>query len=76
MVGVSGQAMISAHLFSSTKPLFSVSIKLYLEFSKSVLTILSYFVEETASETVVACNVYYGVFLCCPFSHEMSWMRS
>ena len=24
----------------------------------------------------VACDVYDGVFLCCPFSHEMSWMRS
>ena len=24
----------------------------------------------------VACDVNDGVFLCCPFSHEMSWMRS
>ena len=24
----------------------------------------------------VACDVYDGVFLCCPFSHEVSWMRS
>ena len=24
----------------------------------------------------LACDVYDGVFLCCPFSHEMSWMRS
>ena len=24
----------------------------------------------------VACGVYGGVFLCCPFSHEVSWMRS
>ena len=24
----------------------------------------------------VAGGVYDGVFLCCPFSHEMSWMRS
>ena len=24
----------------------------------------------------VACIVYDGVFLCCPISHEMSWMRS
>ena len=24
----------------------------------------------------VACGVYDGVFLCCPFSHEVSWMRS
>ena len=22
------------------------------------------------------CEVYDGVFLCCPFSHEVSWMRS
>ena len=25
---------------------------------------------------IVAGDVYDGVFLCCPFSHEMSWMRS
>ena len=25
---------------------------------------------------VVACGVYGDVFLCCPFSHEVSWMRS
>ena len=24
----------------------------------------------------VACDVFDGVFLCCLFSHEMSWMRS
>ena len=24
----------------------------------------------------VACDVYHGVSLCCPFSNEMSWMRS
>ena len=24
----------------------------------------------------VACDAYDGVFLCCPFSHEVSWMRS
>ena len=24
----------------------------------------------------VACDVYDGVFLCCPFSHGLSWMRS
>ena len=24
----------------------------------------------------VACDVYDGVFLCCSFSHEVSWMRS
>ena len=24
----------------------------------------------------VACGVYGDVFLCCPFSHEVSWMRS
>ena len=23
-----------------------------------------------------ACGVYGDVFLCCPFSHEVSWMRS
>ena len=27
-------------------------------------------------DLAVACDVYDGVFLCCPFSHEMSWMRS
>ena len=29
-----------------------------------------------AVHLAVACDVYDGVFLCCPFSHEMSWMRS
>ena len=24
----------------------------------------------------VACDGFDSVFLCCPFSHEMSWMRS
>ena len=24
----------------------------------------------------VAGDVFDGVFLCCPFSHELSWMRS
>ena len=24
----------------------------------------------------VACGVYGSVFWCCPFSHEVSWMRS
>ena len=24
----------------------------------------------------VASNVFGGVFLCCPFFHEMSWIRS
>ena len=24
----------------------------------------------------VSCDVYDGVFLCCSFSQEMSWMRS
>ena len=24
----------------------------------------------------VACDVYDGVFLCCSFSHEVSWVRS
>ena len=29
-----------------------------------------------AVHLAVARVVYDGVFLCCPFSHEMSWMRS
>ena len=29
-----------------------------------------------AVHLAVACDVYDGVFLCCPFSHEVSWMRS
>ena len=29
-----------------------------------------------AVHLAVACDVFDGVFLCCPFSHEMSWMRS
>ena len=31
---------------------------------------------EIAVRMAVAGGVYDGVFLCCPFSHEMSWMRS
>ena len=38
------------------------------------------FSEKTSSGTsvhlAVACDVYDGVFLCCSFSHEVSWMRS
>ena len=29
-----------------------------------------------AVHLAVACDVYDGVFLCCPVSHEMSWIRS
>ena len=31
---------------------------------------------EIASHLAVAAGVFDGVFLCCPFSHDMSWMRS
>ena len=31
---------------------------------------------EIAVHLAVACDVYDGVFLCCPFSHGASWMRS
>ena len=31
---------------------------------------------ETAVHLAVAGDVFNGVFLCCPFSHQMSWMRS
>ena len=31
---------------------------------------------ETAVHLAVAGGVFDGVFLCCPFSHYMSWMRS
>ena len=31
---------------------------------------------EIAVHLAVACGVYGDVFLCCPFSHEVSWMRS
>ena len=31
---------------------------------------------ETAVHLTVACDVYIDVSLCCPFSHEMSWMGS
>ena len=31
---------------------------------------------EIAVHLAVAGDVFDGVFLCCPFSHEMSWMRS
>ena len=30
---------------------------------------------EYADYLAVAGDVYDGVFVCCPFSHEMSWMR-
>ena len=29
-----------------------------------------------SAKKVFACGVYGDVFLCCPFSHEVSWMRS
>ena len=35
-----------------------------------------FMVIHVAVHLAVACDVYDGVFLCCPFSHEMSWMRS
>ena len=31
---------------------------------------------EIAVHLAVACDVFDGLFLCCPFSYEMSWMRS
>ena len=30
---------------------------------------------EIAFHLAVACDVYNGVFLCCPFSHEMPWVK-
>ena len=31
---------------------------------------------ETAIHLAAAGDIFDGVVLCCPFSHEMSWMRS
>ena len=31
---------------------------------------------EIAVHLAVAGDVFDGLFLCCPFPHEMSWMRS
>ena len=31
---------------------------------------------EIAVHLAVACDVFIDVSLCCPFSHEMSWMNS
>ena len=31
---------------------------------------------EIVAHLAVAGGVFDGVFLCCPFSHEVSWMRS
>ena len=31
---------------------------------------------EVAVRLAVACGICGGVFLCCPLSHEVSWMRS
>ena len=31
---------------------------------------------EIAFHLAVAGDVFDALFLCCPFSHEMSWMRS
>ena len=31
---------------------------------------------EIAVHLVVTCDVFIDVSLCCPFSHEMSWIRS
>ena len=36
----------------------------------------AYKLMEIAVHLAVACCVYGDVFLCCPFSHEVSWMRS
>ena len=44
--------------------------------SVSTYSQLIVFKLEIAVHLAVACDVYDGVFLCCPFSHEMSWMRS
>ena len=44
---------------------------------KIVLHILLLLVNrEIAVHLAVACDIYDGFFLCCPFSHEVSWMRS
>ena len=32
--------------------------------------------DEIAVHLAVAAAVFDGVFVCCPFSHEMSWLRS
>ena len=31
---------------------------------------------EIAVHLAVVCGVYGDVFLCCPFSHEVSWVRT
>ena len=32
--------------------------------------------KQPTNHLAVFCDVYDGVFLCCPFSHEVSWMTS
>ena len=48
--------------------LFDCTLALHREQSRPVWKI--------AVHLAVACDVYDGVFLCCPFSHKMSWMKS
>ena len=35
-----------------------------------------YLYGKKAVHSAVAGDIFNGVSLCCPFSHEMSWMRS
>ena len=41
-----------------------------------ILNLVESVSEEIAVHLAVAFDVYDGVFLCCPLSHEVSWMRS
>ena len=42
----------------------------------SVVTSQGFWHIKDAVHLAVAGGVYVSVFLCCPFSHEMAWMRS
>ena len=56
-------------------------ISLYINIKKGKIVVKCYTsrlppVWEIAVHLAVAGDGYDGVFLCCPFSHAMSWMRS
>ena len=61
-------------------PLFIIILVIYkIEIGKDSCLMLDEQVTtvwEIAVHLPVAGDVFDGVFLCCPFSHEMSWMRS
>ena len=56
--------------------LWLFTLYINIKIGKNSCQMLDSPVWEIAVHLAVACDVYDGVFLCCPFSHEVSWMRS